>query len=150
MSIKIIADNKKARFDFSILEVYEAGLVLQGSEVKSLRDGKVSLKDAYVSFRGHEAFLQNMNISVYSASSYNNHMPERVRKLLLHQHELKKIFEALTEKALTCVALKIYFKKGIAKVEIAIARGKKKGDKRAAERSKDADRDIRQTMRKSR
>ncbi|MGZ3721523.1 MAG: SsrA-binding protein SmpB [Bdellovibrionales bacterium] len=150
MSIKIIADNKKARFDFSILEVYEAGLVLQGSEVKSLREGKVSLKDAYVAFRGHEAFLQNMNISVYSASSYNNHMPERPRKLLLHQHELKKIFEALTEKALTCVALKIYFKKGIAKVEIAIARGKKKGDKRASERGKEADRDIQRSLRKSR
>ena len=150
MSIKIIADNKKARFDYEILEVYEAGMVLSGSEVKSLRNGQCNLKDAYVAFRGHEAFLQKAHISVYTASSYNNHEPERVRKLLLHDHELKKIFEALTEKGLTCVALKMYFKKGIAKVEIGLARGKKKGDKRQAERSKEADRDIQRIMRKSR
>jgi SsrA-binding protein len=150
VSIKIIADNKKARFDYEILETYEAGLVLVGSDVKSLRDGKVTLKDAYVAFRGREAFIQNMHIAVYTASSYNNHEPERIRKLLLHDHELKKIDEAITEKGLTCVALKMYFKKGIAKVEIGLARGKKKGDKRQAERSKEADRDIQRSMRKSR
>ena len=150
MSIKIVAENKKAWFDYEIIEKYEAGLVLQGSEVKSIRDGKVQLKDAYVAFRGHEAFIQNMHIGVYMASSYNNHEPERVRKLLLHEHELKKIFEAITEKGLTCVALKLYFKKGKAKVEIGTARGKKKGDKRQSEKSKDADREIQRTMRKSR
>jgi SsrA-binding protein len=108
------------------------------------------LKDSYVAFRGDEAFLQNMNIAVYTASSYNNHEPERVRKLLLHRIELDKIHAALTEKGLTCVALKLYFKKGVAKVELGLARGKKKGDKRQAIRSREADRDIQRSLRKSR
>ena len=150
MSVKIITDNKKARFDFEILEVYEAGLVLTGSEVKSLRDGKCSLKDAYVSFRGTEAYLQNAHISVYTASSYNNHEPERVRKLLLHAKEILEIHKGTTEKGLTCVALKMYFKKGIAKVEVALARGKKKGDKRQSIKTREADRDMQRVMRKSR
>ncbi len=150
MSIKIITENKKAWFDYEILEKFEAGIVLQGSEVKSLRNAQANLKDAYVSFRGHEAFLQNAHISVYQASSYNNHEPERIRKLLLHDHELKKILIATTEKSLTCVALKMYFKKGRAKVEIGIARGKKKGDKRQSIKNKEADRDIQRAMRKSR
>ena len=94
--------------------------------------------------------LCNRASAVHTASSYNNHEPERVRKLLLHEHELRKIDEAITEKGLTCVALKMYFKKGIAKVEIGLARGKKKGDKRQSERSKEADRDIQRSMRKSR
>ena len=149
-NIKIITDNKKAWFDYEILEKFEAGLVLVGSEVKSLRDSQVSLKDAYVAFRGTDAYLQNMHISVYTASSYNNHEPERVRRLLLHRHEIDKIFEYVTEKGLTCVALKMYFKKGIAKVELGIGRGKKKGDKRQAAKSKDADREIQRTLRKSR
>ncbi len=150
MSIKIITENKKARFDFEIIEVYEAGLVLVGSEVKSLRDSQVSLKDSYIAFRGHEAFLQKAHINVYQASSYNNHEPERVRKLLLHEHELTKIFAAITEKGLTCVPLKMYFKKGRVKVEIALARGKNRGDKRQAVKSREADREIQRTMRKSR
>jgi len=150
MSIKIITDNKKARFDYEILETFEAGLVLTGSEVKSLRDSQASLKDSYVAFRGHEAFLQKAHIAVYQASSYNNHEPERLRKLLLHEHELTKINAAITEKGLTCVPLKIYFKKGIAKVEIALARGKKKGDKRQTIKSREADRDIQRGLRKTR
>ena len=150
MSIKIITENKKAWFDYEILDKYEAGLVLQGSEVKSLRDGQANLKDAFVAFRGSEAYLQNAHVAVYQASSYNNHEPERARKLLLNASELIKIQEAVTEKSLTCVALKMYFKKGKAKVEIAIARGKNKGDKRQAKKSKDADREIQQAMRKSR
>jgi SsrA-binding protein len=150
MSIKIISDNKKARFDYEIIETFEAGLVLTGSEVKSLRAGSCSLKDSYVAFRGHEAFLQKAHIPVYAASSYNNHEPERVRKLLLHEHELDKINAAITEKGLTCVPLKIYFKKSMAKVEIAIARGKKKGDKRQAIKGREADREVQRAMRKSR
>lgn len=150
MSIKIITDNKKARFDYEILETYEAGLVLTGSEVKSLRLGDCSLKDSYVAFRGHEAYLQKAHISVYRASSYNNHEPERLRKLLLNHHELGKIFAAITEKGLTCVPLKMYFKKGMAKVEIALARGKKKGDKRQSIKNREADREIQRSMRKSR
>jgi SsrA-binding protein len=148
MSIKIITENKKAWFDYEILEKFEAGLVLMGSEVKSLRDAQVNLKDSYVAFRGHEAFLQNAHINVYMASSYNNHEPERLRKLLLHEHELEKIAKAVTEKGLSCVPLKMYFKKGRAKVEIALARGKKKGDKRNAIKSREADRDIQRALRK--
>ena len=148
MSIKIITENKKAWFDYEILEKFEAGMVLQGSEVKSLRDSKVQLKDAYVAFRGHEAYLQNAHIGVYMASSYNNHEPERLRKLLLNHSELEKIFKGTTEKGLTCVPLKMYFKKGRAKVEIALARGKKKGDKRQAVKSRESDREIQRALRK--
>ena len=148
MSIKIITENKKAWFDYEIIEKYEAGIVLQGSEVKSLRNSQVNLKDSYVAFRGHEAFLQNAHISVYTASSYNNHEPERIRKLLLNEHELEKIHKAITEKGLTCVPLKMYFKKGRAKVEIGIGRGKKKGDKRQAIKSRESDREIQRALRK--
>lgn len=148
MAIKIIAENKKARFDYEIIETMEAGLVLLGSEVKSLRQSQCSLKDSYVSFKGHEAYLQNAHIAVYQASSYNNHEPERLRKLLLHEHELAKIHAATTEKGLTCVPLKMYFKKGIAKVELALARGKKKGDKRQAVKSREADREMQRAMRR--
>lgn len=150
MSIKIINENKKARFDFEIVDTFEAGLVLTGSEVKSLRVNGCTLKDSYVAFRGHEAFLQNAHIPVYMASSYNNHEPERLRKLLLHEHELEQIRAATTEKGLTCVPLKMYFKKGRAKIEIGIARGKKKGDKRQTIKSREADREIQRSIRRSR
>lgn len=150
MSIKIINENKKARFDYEIIETFEAGLVLMGSEVKSLRNNQCTLKDAYVAFRGHEAFLQNAHIPVYTAASYNNHEPERVRKLLLNESELTKIDAAITEKGLTCVPLKIYWKRGMAKVEIALGRGKKKGDKRQAIKSREADREVQRSLRRSR
>jgi len=150
MGIKIISENKKARFDFEILETFEAGLVLTGSEVKSLRVNGCTLKDSYVAFRGHEAFLQNAHIPIYLASSYNNHEPERLRKLLLHEHELSKMAADMTEKGWSCIPLKIYFKEGRAKVELAMARGKKKGDKREAIKSREADRDIQRSLRRSR
>lgn len=150
METKVIADNRKARFDFEIVETLEAGLMLAGSEVKSLRLNGCTLKDAYVAFRGTEAYLQNAHIPIYTASSYNNHEPERVRKLLLHASELLKVEIAISEKGLTCVPLKMYWKKGIAKVEIALVRGKKKGDKREAARSREADRDIQRSLRKGR
>ena len=118
MSIKIIADNKKARFDYEIVETYEAGLSLMGSEVKSLRDGSIRLKDSFVAIVGDELFLQNAHISIYQASSYNNHEPERKRKLLLHRYEIDKIERAMNEKGLTCVPTKIYWKNGRAKLEI--------------------------------
>ena len=148
MSILLIQENKKARFDYHVLETYEAGLVLTGSEVKSLRDKNIMLKDSYISFRGNEAFLQNAHISEYSASSYNNHAPERLRKLLLHRNELEKIFGALKERGLSCVPLKIYFKKGIAKVEIALVKGKKEIDKREAIKKRDVDAKLRQSLRR--
>lgn len=150
MSIKIIAENKKARFDFILLESFEAGLVLTGSEVKSLRNNQVQLKDSYVILKGHEAFLQNAHISVYNASSYNNHEPERLRKLLLNRSELATIQEGMTEKGLTCVPVKIYFKRGKAKIEVALAKGKKKGDKRESTKTKESKREIDRAMKKSR
>jgi SsrA-binding protein len=150
MSIKIITENRKARFDYTIVETFEAGLVLMGSEVKSLRDSQCNLKDSYVAFRGHEAYLQNAHIGVYQASSYNNHEPERLRKLLLNQSELHKIFTATTEKGLSCIPLKMYFKKGRAKVEIALAKGKKKGDKRESIKTRDTNREIQRSLRKDR
>ncbi len=150
MAIKIITDNRKARFDYEVIETFEAGLVLTGSEVKSLRDAQVNLKDSYIAFRGNEAFLQNAFINIYNASSYNNHEPERLRKILMHRHQLDKLFASLTEKGLTCVPLKIYFKKGIAKVELAIVRGKQKGDKRQSAKTRDANREIQRGLKKSR
>ena len=148
MGIKIIADNRKARFDFEVIEKFEAGLVLTGSEVKSLRNGQCALKDSYISFRDHEAFLQNAHISIYTASSYNNHAPERLRKLLMHRVELDRIFKKMREKSLTCVPLKIYFKNGKVKLEIALAKGKSKSDKRSSIKEKDAKREIQRSMKK--
>lgn len=150
MSILIIQENKKARFDFEIIETFEAGLVLMGSEVKALREKNIQLKDSYISFRGDEAFLQNAHISEYRASSYNNHAPERLRKLLLSRKELDQIHGALSEKGYACVPLKIYFKKGRAKLEIALAKGKKTHDKREAIKKRDVDAQLRQTVRRSR
>lgn len=150
MGIKIITENRKARFDYHILDKFEAGLVLTGSEVKSLRNGQANLKDSYISFRGDEAFLQKAHISVYAASSYNNHEPERLRKLLLNRKELNKIFGALKEKGQTCVPLKLYFSKGKVKLEIALAKGKDKGDKRESVRKRDADRAVQKALKRSR
>jgi SsrA-binding protein len=148
--IKIIAENKKAGFDYHILETYEAGMVLVGSEVKSLRDGLVNLKDSYIAFQNDEAYLQKAHISVYKNSSYNNHDPERLRKLLLNKSELNKINGQLREKGLTCVPLKIYFKGGKVKLLIGMAKGKTKGDKRESIGKREADREIQRSMRKER
>jgi SsrA-binding protein len=148
--MKLVADNKKARFDFEILETYEAGVVLRGSEVKSIRKGSVNLKDAYVSFIGDEAFLQNAHISVYQASSYNNHEPERLRKLLLNRNELNKIIAKTRERGLSCIPLKIYFKDGRIKLEIALCKGKKSHDKRDAIKKRDVDRETQNAMKKGR
>ncbi|MCB0377107.1 MAG: SsrA-binding protein SmpB [Bdellovibrionales bacterium] len=150
MGIKIIVDNKKARFDYEIIEKYEAGLVLTGSEVKSIRAGNVNLKDSYIAFRNGEAFLQNAHISEYQSSSYNNHEPERLRKLLLHKEELDKIMGRVQEKSLSCVPLKLYFKGGRIKVEIGLGRGKKMHDKRQSIKQKDAKRELAKTLKRSR
>lgn len=150
MSILIIQDNKNARFNFEITETFEAGIVLLGSEVKSLRAKGVQLKDAYVSFRGDEAFLQNAHINEYKSSSYNNHHPERLRKLLLNRIELERIFGAIQEKGLTCVPLKIYFKKGKVKLEIGLAKGKKTIDKRESIKKRDVDKQMKQSLRRDR
>lgn len=148
--MKLISDNKKAWFDYEVLDKYEAGLVLLGSEVKSIRNGAVNLKDSYVSFRGHEAFLQKVNISAYKASSYNNHEPERDRKLLLNKSELNKLWVKMQERGFGCVPLKMYFKDGKIKVEIALVRGKKQHDKRDALKKKDVAKETRNAMKKDR
>lgn len=150
MGIQIISENKKARFDYHIVETFEAGLVLTGSEVKSLRANQVQLKDSYVSFIGSEAFLQNAHIAEYKNSSYNNHTPERLRKLLLNRRELEEIYGALREKGLTCVPLKIYFKAGRAKVEIALVKGKKLHDKREAIKKRDVSMEMKKSLQRSR
>jgi len=150
MGIKIIANNKKARFDYTLVETFEAGLSLRGSEVKSLRDGSCNLKDSYISFKGHEAFLQKAHISEFKASSYNNHEPERNRKLLLHKTELNKIYANMREKGYSCVPLKIYFKGGRVKLEIALVKGKKQHDKRQDIKEKSAKRDIQRQLKRHR
>ncbi len=146
--ILIIADNRKARFDYQIIETYEAGISLKGSEVKSIRNKQVQLKDSYISFVGDEAFLQNAHISVYSASSYNNHEPERLRKLLMHRHQLDKIYGIIREKGLSCVPLKMYFKNGRIKIEIALVKGKKTHDKRQSIKERDVNKSLRQQFRR--
>ncbi len=148
--IKIIAENRKARFDYEILDTFEAGLVLKGSEVKSLREGKCTLKDAYVSFQGTEAYLQNVHIPVYKPSSYNNHDPERLRKLLMHHIEIVKLMSATQEKGLSCIPLKLYFKSGYVKVQLGLGRGKKNYDKRDATKKRDVNRELQKTLRHSR
>lgn len=150
MSILLIQENRKARFDYEILDTYEAGLALTGSEVKALRMKNVQLKDSYVVFKGSDAYLQNAHISVYSASSYNNHEPERLRRLLLNRRELTEIYDSIREKGLTCIPLQIYFKKGYAKVQIALAKGKKTHDKRQAIKTRDEKAKLQKTLRRSR
>ncbi len=142
MGIKIITENKKARFHYEILEKYEAGLVLTGSEVKSIRNGGVNLKDSYICFVGDEAFLQKTHISEYKASSHNNHSPERLRKILLNRREINKLMGRVQEKKLSCIPLKLYFKKGRVKVEIGLGRGKKTYDKRQSIKKKELDREM--------
>lgn len=145
MSILIIQENRSARHDYHIIETFEAGLVLTGSEVKSIRAKMVQLKDSYLAFKGNEAFLQNAHISEYKSSSYNNHHPERLRKILLNRHELDEIYGSLREKGLTCVPLKIYFKAGRVKIELALVKGKKLHDKREAIKKRDVDNQLRRT-----
>lgn len=149
MGILIIADNRKAKFDYTIIETFEAGLVLTGSEVKSIRDKQVQLKDSYISFQGDEAFLQNAHIAEYKNSSYNNHVPERLRKLLLNRRELEEIYGALREKGLTCVPLKMYFKGGRVKLEVALVKGRKSHDKREAIKKRDVSLEMRKSLQRS-
>ena len=148
--IKIITENKKARHDYHVVETYEAGIVLVGSELKPLRQGSCNLKDSYIAFVGDEIFLQKAHISVYQASSYNNHAPERLRKLLLNKHEINKIYSSISEKGMTCVPLKLYFKNGQVKVQIAVVKGKTKGDKRDSIKKRDVNRELQRVMRKGR
>ena len=140
--IKLIAQNKKAYHDFEIGDKFEAGMVLLGTEVKSLRDGRANLKDSYAKVKKNEVFLVGLHISPYSHASYDNHDPERVRKLLLHRSEIKKLLGKTQERGYSLVPLKVYFKDGRVKVEIALARGKKEYDKRHSLKKKEETREM--------
>ncbi|AOR33981.1 SsrA-binding protein [Streptomyces fodineus] len=133
---KLIAQNKKARHDYHILDTYEAGLVLMGTEVKSLRQGRASLVDGFVQLDGHEAWLHNVHVPEYSQGTWTNHSARRKRKLLLHRAEIDKLESKSQETGHTIVPLALYFKDGRAKVEIALAKGKKEYDKRQTLREK--------------
>jgi SsrA-binding protein len=143
---KLIAQNKKARHDYLIEDTYEAGLVLQGTEVKSLRQGRASLVDGFVDIDGHEAWLHGVHIPEYSQGTWTNHSARRKRKLLLNREEIDKIERRVNEKGLTVVPLSLYFKDGRAKVEIALAKGKKSWDKRAALAERQANRETEQAV----
>ncbi|MEV6736884.1 SsrA-binding protein SmpB [Streptomyces sp. NPDC051104] len=133
---KLIAQNKKARHDYHILDTYEAGLVLMGTEVKSLRQGRASLVDGFVQLDGHEAWLYNVHVPEYSQGTWTNHSARRKRKLLLHRDEIDKLESKAQETGHTIVPLSLYFKDGRAKIEIALAKGKKEYDKRQTLREK--------------
>ena len=144
---RYIAQNRKARHDYLIEDTLEAGLILAGSEVKSLRKGGASINEAYAAERGGELFLMNANIPVYAAARIN-HEPRRARKLLLHKKELNRLAGAVTREGMTLVPLGLYFNdRGIAKVAIGLAKGKRKSDKRAAEKERDWKRDKARIMR---
>jgi SsrA-binding protein len=146
-SFKIVARNRRARHEFDLLETVEAGIVLTGTEVKSLRTGKASLEESYASVDHGEVWLLGCDIHEYLQANRMNHKPKRPRKLLLHRREIDKLIAKSSERGLTLVPLKIYFKDGIAKVEISVARGRKMYDKREAVKNRDAKRDIDRALR---
>lgn len=139
---KPLAQNRKARHDYEILETFEAGIVLQGTEIKSIRKGKISLQDGYISIRKGEAWLKNVHISPYEQGNIFNHDPVKDRKLLLHKNEIRKLAEEMKLKRLTIVPLKLYLVRGRAKVLIGLARGKNRIDKRHSLKEKQMKRDI--------
>lgn len=147
---KLIASNKKAFHDYHVLDKYEAGMELTGTEVKSLRDRGATLKDSYVIFKAGEAFLFGAHISPYSHGNRENHDPERTRRLLLHRREIEKLESQVVEKGLTIVPLRLYFKGGRVKAEIAVVRGKKLYDKRETEKTREADREAAAAMKRAR
>lgn len=143
---KIVCVNREARHNYFIDEIYEAGLVLLGSEVKSLRDGKANLKDSYGRIQNGEAFLVNAHVSPYPGANQFNHEPTRPRKLLLHQREIERLTGKTKEKGLTLIPLRLYFKNGRAKVELGLARGKKLYDKRETLKRKMAEREVERSL----
>jgi SsrA-binding protein len=143
----LVARNRRARHDYAISDTYEAGLVLTGTEVKSLRAGRATLTDGYATVRGGEAWLHNVHIPEYEAGTWTNHEPRRPRKLLLHRREIRELSKAGQERGLTLVPLALYFKDGYAKVEIGVGRGKKQYDKRQALAERDARREAERAVR---
>ena len=141
MEVKTVATNRKARFEYQLLETFEAGLVLKGTEIKSVRKGQISLPEAYVRTDGKEAWLVGAHIAPYEHASAFQHDPDREKKLLLNKREIRELYDAVRIKGLTIIPVRVYLKGGRAKVEIAIAKGKKKYDKREAIKKRDFERE---------
>ena len=148
MKKTVVSTNRKAYHEFHILENFEAGIQLKGSEVKSIREGSVSLKQSYIVTRKGEAWIKALHIPSYSHTGYDGHDPLRNRKLLLHKREILKIDAKLAEKGLTAVPTKLYFKGGLVKIELGLAKGKKLYDKRASKKKRDIERDIQRALKK--
>ncbi|MFH2102120.1 MAG: SsrA-binding protein SmpB [Chloroflexota bacterium] len=142
VDVKVVAKNRKASFEYFLYEHFEAGLSLQGSEIKSIRAGQVSLAEAYVRVEGRQAWLMDAHIAPYDQANRYNHEPRRPRKLLLHKKEIRELWDAVRQQGVTIVPTRMYLKQGRAKVEIALARGKKHYDKRQTIAKRDADREI--------
>ncbi|NPV76730.1 MAG: SsrA-binding protein SmpB [Anaerolineae bacterium] len=142
MPVKLIATNRKANFEFFLLEHFEAGIALKGTEIKSIRAGHVSLSEAYIQTDGNEAWLVNAHVAPYDPANRFNHDPRRSRRLLLHKREIRKLWDSVRQKGVTVIPVKLYLKDNRAKLEIAIAKGKKLYDKRADIARKDVEREI--------
>lgn len=148
--IKNVAENRKARYNYFIEDTFEAGMELRGTEVKSLREGRCNLKDSYARIKNGEVFVYQMHISPYTFAYYGNHDPLRPRKLLLHKHEIKKLYGKVNEMGFSLIPLQVYFRNGKAKLKLALARGKKKYDKRDTIRRRDEQRDLARARREHR
>ena len=146
--MRIVATNRKARFNYEILEKIEAGISLKGTEVKSVRNKNVSIEESYAQIKNDEVFLCNLHISPYEQGNRENHDPIRVRKLLLHRHEIKKLIAKIQQKGLSLIPLSIYTRKGIIKVELAVGRGKRLVDKRESIKKKAIEREIARIVKK--
>ena len=147
---QVITTNRKARFDYAILESFEAGIALKCTEVKSMRAGHASLSDSFARFEGPEIFLYNMHVAPYEFGNIANVEPLRPRKLLLHKNQIRRLMGEVVSKKLALIPLKLYFKNGIVKVELAVARGKKKYDKRETIKARESDRELRRIAREKR
>ena len=150
MSRKVVASNRRARFDYEILDTFEAGMVLLGSEVKSLRAGKASINEAYVAMRAEEAWLESMTIPPYEYSHGGGHQATRTRKLLLHRREIDRIGARMREQGLTLIPIQVYFLNGKAKIELGLAKGKRRFDKRQSIKKREQDREMQRAQRRSR
>ena len=148
-NVKIIAQNKKARFDYFVEEKYECGIVLEGTEVKSVKEGNVSFNDSFAEIQNDELWMRNFHISEYKYSSIFNHNPDRVKKLLVHKEELKRIQRKVDEKGFTLIPLDFYLKNGRVKLTLGVCKGKKQFDKRASIKERDVNRDLQREFRNS-
>ncbi len=146
--VKVVAVNRRARFDYFVEETFECGIALLGTEVKSIKDGRLSFPDAFAEVRDGEVWLRNFHVAEYAFSSVFNHDPDRQKKLLLHAQEIKRIDRRVREKGYTLVLLSVYLKKGLVKLELGLCKGKKHYDKRADIRERDVERDLRRDLRR--